>query len=195
MPCGNTTAVTDSLPLCAEGAEPLPSATPRTRQGGQMNRVLYPGTFDPITKGHADLIERASRLFDQVIIAVAASPKKNPLFSLEQRVALAREVSQHLPNVQVMGFSNLLALFAREQQANVLLRGLRAVSDFEYEFQLANMNRQLAPDVESLFLTPSEKYSYISSTLVREIASLGGDISKFVHPAVEQALVERFRSR
>jgi len=158
-----------------------------------MNRVLYPGTFDPITKGHGDLIERAARLFDQVIIAVAASPKKSPLFTLEQRVALAREVSQHLPNVQVMGFSNLLATFAKEQQANVLLRGLRAVSDFEYEFQLANMNRQLAPDVESLFLTPSEKYSYISSTLVREIASLGGDISKFVHPAVEQALIERFR--
>ena len=157
-----------------------------------MNRVLYPGTFDPITKGHGDLIERAARLFDEVIIAVAASPKKNPLFSLEQRVALAREVSKHLPNVQVMGFSNLLAIFAREQQANVLLRGLRAVSDFEYEFQLANMNRQLAPNVESLFLTPSEKYSYISSTLVREIASLGGDISKFVHPAVEQALIERF---
>ena len=157
-----------------------------------MNRVLYPGTFDPITKGHGDLIERASRLFDEVIIAVAASPKKNPLFSLDKRVELAEAVSAHLPNVRVLGFSNLLAQFAHEQQANVLLRGLRAVSDFEYEFQLANMNRQLAPDVESLFLTPSEKYSYISSTLVREIAALGGDIDKFVHPVVAQALRERF---
>ncbi|SDT21352.1 pantetheine-phosphate adenylyltransferase [Pseudomonas oryzae] len=157
-----------------------------------MNRVLYPGTFDPITKGHGDLIERASRLFDEVIIAVAASPKKNPLFSLDKRVELAQAVSAHLPNVRVLGFSNLLAQFAHQQQANVLLRGLRAVSDFEYEFQLANMNRQLAPDVESLFLTPSEKYSYISSTLVREIAALGGDIDKFVHPVVAEALRERF---
>ncbi|MBE7374953.1 pantetheine-phosphate adenylyltransferase [Pseudomonas lopnurensis] len=157
-----------------------------------MNRVLYPGTFDPITMGHADLVERASRLFDHIIIAVAANPKKNPLFPLEQRVELAREVTKHLPNVEVMGFSTLLAHFVKEQNANVLLRGLRAVSDFEYEFQLANMNRQLAPEVESLFLTPSEKYSYISSTLVREIASLGGDVSKFVHPAVMQALKERF---
>ena len=111
-----------------------------------MNRVLYPGTFDPITKGHGDLVERASRLFDHVIIAVAASPKKNPLFPLEQRVELAREVTKHLPNVEVVGFSTLLAHFAKEQNANVFLRGLRAVSDFEYEFQLANMNRQLAPD-------------------------------------------------
>lgn len=157
-----------------------------------MNRVLYPGTFDPITMGHADLVERASRLFDQVIIAVAANPKKNPLFPLEQRVELAREVTKHLPNVEVMGFSTLLAHFVREQNANILVRGLRAVSDFEYEFQLANMNRQLAPEVESLFLTPSEKYSYISSTLVREIAALGGDVSKFVHPAVMQALKTRF---
>ena len=148
-----------------------------------MNRVLYPGTFDPITKGHGDLVERASRLFDHVIIAVAASTKKNPLFPLEQRVELAREVS------------TLLAHFAKEQNANVFLRGLRAVSDFEYEFQLANMNRQLAPDVESLFLTPSERYSFISSTLVREIAALGGDISKFVHPVVADALTERFRKK
>lgn len=157
-----------------------------------MNRVLYPGTFDPITKGHGDLVERASRLFDHVIIAVAASPKKNPLFPLEQRVALAREVTRHLPNVEVVGFSNLLAHFVKEKNANILLRGLRAVSDFEYEFQLANMNRQLAPDIESMFLTPSEKYSFISSTLVREIAALGGDISQFVHPAVAAALAERF---
>lgn len=162
-------------------------------QDDAMNRVLYPGTFDPITKGHGDLVERASRLFDHVIIAVAASPKKNPLFPLEQRVELAQEVTKHLPNVEVVGFSTLLAHFAKEQNANVFLRGLRAVSDFEYEFQLANMNRQLAPDVESLFLTPSERYSFISSTLVREIAALGGDITKFVHPAVAEALTERFK--
>ncbi|AJE23142.1 pantetheine-phosphate adenylyltransferase [Azotobacter chroococcum] len=159
-----------------------------------MNRVIYPGTFDPITKGHGDLVERAAKLFDQVIIAVAASPKKNPLFPLEKRVELVREVTRHLPNVEVVGFSSLLAQFARDQKANVLLRGLRAVSDFEYEFQLANMNRQLAPEVESLFLTPSEKYSYISSTLVREIAALGGNIDQFVHPAVATALRERFRT-
>jgi pantetheine-phosphate adenylyltransferase len=159
-----------------------------------MNRVIYPGTFDPITKGHGDLVERAAKLFDQVIIAVAASPKKNPLFPLEKRVELVREVTRHLPNVEVVGFSSLLAQFARDQKANVLLRGLRAVSDFEYEFQLANMNRQLAPEVESLFLTPSEKYSYISSTLVREIAALGGNIDQFVHPAVATALRERFRA-
>lgn len=148
-----------------------------------MNRVLYPGTFDPITKGHGDLIERASRLFDHVIIAVAASPKKNPLFSLEQRVALAQEVTKHLPNVEVVGFSTLLAHFVKEQKANVFLRGLRAVSDFEYEFQLANMNRQLAPDVESMFLTPSEKYSFISSTLVRKSPlSAGISASSCIRP-------------
>lgn len=157
-----------------------------------MNRALYPGTFDPITKGHTDLIERTARLFDEVVVAVAANPKKNPLFSLERRVELVQAVSAHLPNVRVVGFSNLLAHLAREQNANVLIRGLRAVSDFEYEFQLANMNRQLAPQVESLFLTPSENYSYISSTLVREVAALNGDVSKFVHPAVAAALQERF---
>ena len=155
-----------------------------------MNRVLYPGTFDPITKGHGDLVERAARLFDHVIIAVAASPKKNPLFSLEQRVELAREVTKHLPNVEVMGFSSLLAHFVKEQNANVFLRGLRAVSDFEYEFQMASMNRHLIPEVETLFLTPAEQYSFISSSLVREIARLGGDVSGFVTPAVEAALRE-----
>jgi len=159
-----------------------------------MNRVLYPGTFDPITKGHSDLIERAARLFDRVIVAVAASPKKNPLFPLEQRVELAREVTAHLPNVEVVGFSNLLVHFVKQQNANILLRGLRAVSDFEYEFQLANMNRQLAPTVESMFLTPSEKYSFISSTLVREVALLGGDVSQFVHPSVAAALAEHAKA-
>lgn len=160
-----------------------------------MNRVLYPGTFDPITRGHSGLIERASRLFEHVVIAIAASPNKNPLFPLEQRVELATEVTKHLPNVSVVGFSNLLAHFVQEQQANILLRGLRAVSDFEYEFQLANMNRQLAPGVESLFLTAPETHSYISSTLVREIARLGGDITQFVHPVVAEALTERFKNR
>ncbi len=158
-----------------------------------MNTVLYPGTFDPITKGHMDLVGRAAKIFDRVVIAVAASPKKNPAFTLEQRVSMAREVLKDIPNVEVVGFSTLLAHFTREVGANVLLRGLRAVSDFEYEFQLANMNRQLAPEVESLFLTPSEKYSYISSTLVREIAALGGDVTQFVHPVVHQALLERYK--
>ena len=150
--------------------------------------AIYPGTFDPITKGHGDLVERASRLFDHVIIAVAASPKKNPLFPLEQRVALAQEVTAHLPNVEVVGFSTLLAHFVKEQNANILLRGLRAVSDFEYEFQMASMNRHLIPEVETLFLTPAEQYGFISSSLVREIARLGGDVSGFVPAAVAAAL-------
>lgn len=156
-----------------------------------MNIVVYPGTFDPITHGHTDLIERACRIFDRVIIAVAASPAKSPLFSLEQRINLARQVTSHLDNIEVTGFSGLLTTFMHEQKANVLLRGLRAVSDFEYEFQLANMNRALSPDIESVFLTPSAQYSFISSTLIREIASLNGDVSKFVHPIVEAALEEQ----
>jgi len=153
-----------------------------------MNIVVYPGTFDPITNGHTDLVERAARMFDHIILAVADNPKKKPMLELDARVDLAREVLGHLHNVEVTGFSNLLAEFVQEKQANIILRGLRAVSDFEYEFQLANMNRVLAPNVESMFLTPAEKYSYISSTLVREIASLGGDVSNFVHPAVAKAL-------
>lgn len=157
-----------------------------------MIKVIYPGTFDPITKGHMDLVERAAKLFDTIVIAVAESPRKKPLFDLKTRVSLARESIAHLPNVQVTGFSSLLASFVEEQQAQVILRGLRAVSDFEYEFQMANMNRVLAPKVESLFLTPAEQYSYISSTLVREIASLGGDISKFVSPCVQKALTDKF---
>lgn len=153
-----------------------------------MNTVIYPGTFDPITNGHIDLVERAARMFDHVILAVAASPKKKPLLELDERVELSRQVLNHLHNVEVVGFDSLLADFVRVKDANIILRGLRAVSDFEYEFQLANMNRVLAPNVESLFLTPSEHLSYISSTLVREIASLGGDVSKFVHPLVVKAL-------
>lgn len=155
-----------------------------------MNTAVYPGTFDPITNGHTDLVERAARLFDRVIVSVAASPKKAPLLSLDLRVDLAKEVLGHLPNVEVIGFDSLLANLVKEQNANIILRGLRAVSDFEYEFQLANMNRKLAPQAESMFLTPAEHLSFISSTLIREIASLGGDVSKFVHPAVEKALRE-----
>lgn len=155
-----------------------------------MRRVVYPGTFDPITNGHKDLIERAASMFDEVIVAVAANEKKKPLFSLERRVQLAQASIAHLPNVRVEGFAKLLAFFCAEQQANIVLRGLRAVSDFEYEFQLANMNRQLAPDMETVFLTPAEHLSYISSTLVREIALLRGDVSKFVPDVVNRALLD-----
>jgi|TARA_B110000438_G_C15605262_1_gene559829 pantetheine-phosphate adenylyltransferase len=156
-----------------------------------MNIVVYPGTFDPITNGHTDLIERAARMFDHIILAVADNPNKKPTLDIDTRVDLANEVLSHLHNVEIVGFSNLLADFVQEKNANIILRGLRAVSDFEYEFQLANMNRVLAPNVESMFLTPAEQYSYISSTLVREIAALDGDVSKFVHPAVVKALKEQ----
>ena len=159
-----------------------------------MNTVVYPGTFDPITNGHTDLIERASRLFDHIIVAVAASPKKSPLLDMDTRIDLARRVTSHLKNVEVMGFSTLLADFVHEQNANIILRGLRAVSDFEYEFQLADINRVLAPKVESLFLTPAEKYSFISSTIVREVSALGGDISTLVHPGVAAALQKAHQS-
>lgn len=157
-----------------------------------MRTVVYPGTFDPITNGHIDLVERACRLFDRVIVAVAASTRKNPLFSLDERVALAQQTLSHLPNVTVVGFDILLVEFVRQQQAQAVLRGLRAVSDFEYEFQLANMNRALAPTMESIFLTPAEHLSYISSSIVREIAILGGDVSKFVAAPVEAALKQKF---
>ncbi|WP_097459162.1 pantetheine-phosphate adenylyltransferase [Mangrovitalea sediminis] len=157
-----------------------------------MNTVVYPGTFDPVTNGHADLIERASRLFDHIIVAVAASPKKKPLLELEHRVRLIEESTAHLGNVTVTGFSNLLAEFVHEHKANIILRGLRAVSDFEFEFQLADMNRRLAPEVESIFLTPANHLSYISSTLIREIASLGGDVSEFVPAVVADALYAHF---
>ncbi len=159
-----------------------------------MNTVVYPGTFDPITNGHTDLVERASRIFDDIVVAVASSPKKRPLLPLEQRVALAQTTFAHLPNVRVVGFSGLLASLVEQYDAKVILRGLRAVSDFEYEFQLANMNRHMAPQAESIFLTPAEQLSFISSTLIREIATLGGDVSKFVHPAVNQALKELLES-
>ncbi len=156
--------------------------------------VLYPGTFDPITNGHLDLVQRASKLFDTVIVAVAHSSGKNPLFDIDERVALVSDVVAKMPNVEVCGFSGLLVDFAKKKKVNALLRGLRAVSDFEYEFQLANMNRRLAPELESLFLTPAEQNSFISSTLVREIASLGGDVAGFVPKTVLKALQERFPS-
>lgn len=154
--------------------------------------ILYPGTFDPITNGHRDLVERAAKLFDQVILAIAENSKKNPSFSLSERVELAQIVLGHLPNVTVIGFDTLLTDFAKKHQAQVILRGLRAVSDFEYEFQLASMNRRLVPEIETMFLTPSEQFSFISSNIVREIASLGGDVSQFVHPKVVSALNKRF---
>ena len=153
-----------------------------------MDTVVYPGTFDPITNGHIDLVERASRLFDRVIVAVAVNPDKGTAFPIETRVTLAREVLAHVANVEVCSFDNLLVDFVRQKEAGVILRGLRAVSDFEYEFQLAGMNRHLAPNVETLFLTPAEQYAYISSSLVREISSLGGDVTPFVHRKVVAAL-------
>jgi pantetheine-phosphate adenylyltransferase len=155
------------------------------------NKVIYPGTFDPLTLGHEDLVRRASRLFDEVVLAVADSQSKRPCFTPDERVEIAREVLKPHANVSVMRFSGLLIDFARSQGANVILRGLRAVSDFEYEFQLAGMNRNLYPQIETLFLTPSENYLFISATLVREIALLGGDVSKFVHPTV----VARLRAK
>jgi pantetheine-phosphate adenylyltransferase len=148
------------------------------------NKVIYPGTFDPLTLGHEDLVRRAAGLFDQIVVAVADSHSKRPCFTPDERVEIAREVLKVYPNVEVMRFSGLLIDFARAQGANVILRGLRAVSDFEYEFQLAGMNRKLHPEIETLFLTPSEQFLFISATLVREIALLGGDVSKFVQPSV-----------
>ena len=161
----------------------------------RTNCVIYPGTFDPITNGHVDLTERAAKLFDRVVVAIAYSETKTPLFNLEERVELCETALAHLDNVKVTGFSNLLVDFAQSQDARCVLRGLRAVADFEYEFQLANMNRALYPEFESVFLTPAEHLSYISSSLVREIASLNGDISPFVPPNVAAALQERFVDR
>ncbi len=158
-----------------------------------MTIAIYPGTFDPITNGHSDLIQRASRIFDKVIVAIAANPKKAPLFNLQERVELAEGALSAWDNVEVCGFDSLLADFAAERGAKVILRGLRAVSDFEYEFQLAGMNRRLAPDVETMFLTPAETYTFLSSSLVKEVAELGGDVSEFVDPQVGAALDNRLR--
>ncbi len=158
-----------------------------------MHRTaVYPGTFDPITNGHTDLVSRAARVFSRVIVAIAESPHKKPLFSLEERISHARNQMSGLENVEVVGFSNLLVEFVQQVGAGVIVRGLRAVSDFEYEFQLASMNRHLAPKVETLFLTPDEDFGFISSTLVKEIARLNGDVSEFVCEEVQQAMQKRF---
>ena len=157
--------------------------------------AIYPGTFDPLTLGHEDLVRRASRLFREVVVAVADSRSKRPFFALDERVAIAREVLAPYPNVRVAGFDALLMDCLRSQNARIILRGLRAVSDFEYEFQMAGMNRSLNPDVETVFLTPAEKYQFISATMVREIASLGGDVSKFVQPLVHERLKQRITSK
>ena len=145
-----------------------------------MQRAVYPGTFDPMTMGHVDLVKRASKLFDSVIIAIASSDSKKPMFSLEERIEIGNKIFADDPKVEVVGFSGLLVNFAKENDANILIRGLRVVADFEYEFQLANMNRAMSPDIESVFLTPKEEYSYISSSLVKEIATMGGDVTRFV---------------
>ncbi len=158
-----------------------------------MKTIVYPGTFDPITNGHIDLIERASKLFDRIIVSIASSKKKSPLFSIEERISLATECLKHLPNVEIKGFDYLLVNFVKDCDADAVMRGLRAVSDFEYEFQLSNMNRALSPDVESIFLTPAEKFSYISTSLVREISSWQGDVTKFVPRNVADALVKKFQ--
>ncbi|MEG1652957.1 MAG: pantetheine-phosphate adenylyltransferase [Hafnia sp.] len=154
-------------------------------------RAIYPGTFDPMTNGHLDLVTRAASMFDHVILAIAASPSKKPMFTLEERVALATQVTAHLPNVEVLGFSELMAHFAQHQNAHILVRGLRAVSDFEYEMQLANMNRHLMPTLESVFLMPSKEWSFFSSSLVKEVARHGGDIAPFVPEQIAQALGEK----
>lgn len=156
-----------------------------------MTVAVYPGTFDPFTRGHEDLVRRASSIFTKLIVGVADSKNKRPIFTLEERIEIAKEVLSHYPNVEIAGFSGLLKDFAREHSARVIVRGLRAVSDFEYEFQMAGMNRYLLPDVETLFLTPSDQYQFISGTFVREIALMGGDVSKFVFPSVEKWLQKK----
>ncbi len=156
------------------------------------SRAMYPGTFDPFTNGHNDLVRRACRIFDKVVVAIAANPGKAPLFTLDQRVDLARRVLADLPNVEVTGYTGLTVEFAQARGLNVVMRGLRAVSDFEFEFQLATMSRHLSSEVETVFLTPTEQFNFISSTLIREIASLGGNVSEFVNPIVAEALKARF---
>ena len=159
-----------------------------------MKRIaMYPGTFDPITNGHHDLVRRAASIFDRVFVAIAANPNKTAMFPLEARVDLAAQVLHDIPNVEVVGYSQLTVEFARKHNVSVVIRGLRAVSDFEFEFQLANMNRHLAREIETVFLTPQEQFTFISSTLVREIAVLGGDVAEFVHPIVEAELKKQRR--
>lgn len=160
---------------------------------GARITAIYPGTFDPITNGHSDLVQRATTMFERVIVAVAANSGKTPAFSLEERVSMARTALAQLDKVEICGFDTLLVEFSKKKGAHVILRGLRAVSDFEFEFQLAGMNRKMAPDIETVFMMPAEQYTYLSSSLVREIAALGGDVSEFVHPEVSQALDKRLR--
>ncbi len=168
---------------------------PQVAAGGNAKVAVYPGTFDPLTRGHEDLVRRAAKLFQRVVVGIAESRGKKPFFTLDERIAVAREVLAAYPNVEVHGFDCLLMDFLRQQGASVIVRGLRAVSDFEYEFQMAGMNRNLYPDVETVFLTPGEQYMFISATMVREIASLGGDVSKFVQPLVAQRLADKLNSR
>lgn len=156
------------------------------------SNAMYPGTFDPLTNGHEDLVRRACRIFDKVVLAIAANPGKEPLFSLEERMDLAGRVLADIPNLEIMGYEGLTVEFARQHGLNAIVRGLRAVSDFEFEFQLATMNRHLSDTVETVFLTPTEQYNFVSSTLIREIASLGGKVDEFVHPVVGEALRARF---
>jgi pantetheine-phosphate adenylyltransferase len=160
-----------------------------------MITAVYPGTFDPLTRGHEDLVRRAATLFDKVVVGIAISRNKKPFFSIDERVEIAREVLGHYPNVEVQSFGGLRKACVRDQGGRVLVRGRRAVSDFEYEFQMAGMNRHLLPDVETLFMTPSDQYQFISGTIVREIAQLGGDVSKFVFPSVERWLQEKAKER
>ena len=155
-------------------------------------RAMYPGTFDPITNGHIDLIRRASGMFDEVVVAIADNQKKKPLFNLEERVSMAQDILKELKNVRIVGYSNLTIHFAKEENLNVIIRGIRAVSDYEFEFQLASMNRQLNENIETLFMTPADEYSYLSSSMVREIAAYHGDVSQFVHPLVSAAIKQRF---
>jgi pantetheine-phosphate adenylyltransferase len=169
-------------------------ATNDTEERQVTVSAMYPGTFDPITRGHEDLVRRACRLFDKVVIAVAANPGKAPMFSLDERIALAKSVLGEFDNAEVCGYEGLTVEFAKDNDLRVIVRGLRAISDFEYEFQLANMNRHLTDEVETVFLTPAESYTYISSSLVREIATLGGDVSEFVSPAVRDALMKQLRA-
>ena len=159
-----------------------------------MQRAVYPGTFDPMTMGHVDLVKRASKLFDSVIIAIASSDSKKPMFSLDERIEIGNKIFADDPKVEVVGFSGLLVNFAKDNDANILIRGLRVVADFEYEFQLANMNRAMSPDIESVFLTPKEEYSYISSSLVKEISTMGGDVTRFVDPVTLEALNQKIKN-
>lgn len=169
-----------------------PLRTQPAENSGMNTIAIYPGTFDPITNGHVDLVERGVRMFDKLILSVAANPGKKPLFSLEERVALARAALDHIDRVEVRGFDTLLVEYAERVGAQVIIKGLRAVSDFEYEIQMASMNRRLKPSVETIFLTPAEQYAFLSSTIVREVSRLGGDVSALVHPAVLAALAGKF---